>query len=187
MEYLMRFNGALNPPRFVSDPPGFEMRFDGPDTKFVASDGRSMVFNGFEDAYIISPGGKRVRYKGQVLRFESDDGTLSFWYDGIRYAWVVNEGGTPRYTVTANITGEGIVNGTGFYEAGATVTVSATPAQGWEVSVFTIGGSTIANPHTFTMPSNNVVVFAEFIQTENYLLTEAGDFLLLESGDKIII
>jgi hypothetical protein len=185
MEYLLRFISNIE--RFVSDPPGLEMWFWPEIMAFVTNDGRVIAFDAALNGFVVYPSGTLIRFVAKRNRYESEDGTIIIWFDAVRMAWVINEGGTPRYTVTANITGEGAVSGTGFYETGTSVTVSATPAQGWELSVFTIGGATIGNPHTFTMPSSNVVVFAEFIQTENYLLTEAGDFLLLESGDKIII
>jgi len=185
MEYLLRFFSSLS--RFISDPPGLEVWFWPEIMAFVTNDGRVIAFDAPRGGFVIYPDNILIRFVAERNRFESEDGTIIIWFDAVLMAWVINEGGTPRYTVTANITGSGTVTGTGFYETGTSVTVSATPAQGWELSVFTIGGATITNPHTFTMPSNNVVVFAEFIQTENYLLTEAGDFLLLESGDKIVI
>jgi len=185
MEYLIYFDAPRN--IWVSDPAGLEVKHDAQTMLFIFNDGRTMRFDAERNGFEIYPDNKLVRLVAERNRYESEDGTIIIYFDPARMAWVINEGGTPRYTVTANITGSGTVTGTGFYETGTSVTVSATPAQGWELSAFTIGGATIANPHTFTMPSNNVVVFAVFIQTENYLLTEAGDFLLLESGDKIVI
>lgn len=187
MEYLLRFDGKTN--RFVSDPPGFEMWFEAQTMRFVTNDGREMFFDAARNGFYIAPDGKLVQFNGAEMMFVSEDRTITAWFDGARNAWVVNEGNDPRFRVSVQTIGSGTVTGAGFYEAGASVTVTATPSDGWKLQALQIGGADISNPYTFVMPSNNVVVYAVFaeIETESFLLTERGDFLLLENGGRIII
>jgi hypothetical protein len=185
MDFVVYFDAARN--IWVSDPAGLEVKPDAQTMMFVFNDGRTMRFDAPQNGFQIMPGNILLSFVAERNRYETDGGSTVVWFDAARNVWVVNEGGTIRYRVFADITGNGTVSGAGFHEAGASVTVAATPADGWELSSFTRGGVEISNPYTFTMPSADVTVKAIFVEVYSFLLTEAGDFLLLESGDKIII
>ncbi|GBU21068.1 hypothetical protein R80B4_00957 [Fibrobacteres bacterium R8-0-B4] len=186
-EMIMRWNGTLNPPRFVSDPPGFEAWFDK--DRWVSNDGRESAFVNALNGFYVTPDGKLVKYSNADSEFQSDDMTVRVWFDGARDGgvWVINESDTSMFRVLSSVTGQGTVTGAGLHEPGATVTVAATPAQGWTLSSFTRDGVTIGNPATFTMPGNNTAVYAVFIESDSFLLLETGGRLLFEDGGRIII
>ena len=76
---------------------------------------------------------------------------------------------TVRYAVTV---AEGIVGGEvtvdkALAEAGETVTVTATPASGYELVAITVGGTPIEGD-TFEMPAQDVVVSASFAEVVDY-------------------
>ena len=79
--------------------------------------------------------------------------------------------GSARYTLTVNIDGQGSVtpNG-GSYEAGTRVTLTASPAAGWEFASWSTGGS---SPTTTIVMDGNKTVTARFTKkmTNRYTLT----------------
>jgi len=185
MEYLLRFIAGIS--RFVSDPPGLEVWFWPEIMAYVTNDGRVIVFEAALGGFVIYPDNKLIKFVAARNQFESEDGTVIIYFDSVREAWVINESNDPRLRVTTQITGNGSISGAGFYAAGATVTVSATPAQNWELSTLAIDGSEITNPYTFTMPPNDVVVFAVFVESNPSITTEDGDVILTEDGYEITI
>lgn len=84
------------------------------------------------------------------------------------------DGDPQQYTVTA--TGDG--NGTATANPatatpGTNVTLTATPADGYRFDKWTVVGGNVrledeaANPATFTMPAENVIIKAEFIEAQD--------------------
>ncbi len=68
------------------------------------------------------------------------------------------------------ITTPGIVNGAGDYNAGASVTITATPANGYRFDRWTVMGVSgftdlTSTEQTFTMPNGNVMAVANFVKT----------------------
>jgi hypothetical protein len=98
MEYLLRYDGARN--RYVSDPPGIEIWFSGEENMHVTNNGQSIGFIGDVNGYVVSPGGKLIRWGSEINRFESEDGSVKAWYDGAQSAYVVviDDGVTPPAT-----------------------------------------------------------------------------------------
>ena len=97
---------------------------------------------------------------------------------GVAYTWDGTswepEGGTPTYdiAITAPQNGTLETSVTNDVTAGTTVTVTATPAEGYQlVSVTTNGVALVGN--TFTMPSEDVTVAATF--EENATPPPSGD------------
>jgi WD40 repeat protein len=80
---------------------------------------------------------------------------------------------SPIYTLSTSVTpsGAGTVSGGGSYVSGASVTLTATAASGYQFSSWSgyLSGST--NPMTFTMPAQNVSVTANFSQIPTYTLS----------------
>jgi hypothetical protein len=81
------------------------------------------------------------------------------------------EKATTTYALTVSDSAGGTVSGTGSgsYEAGTSVSVTATPGSGyhfvsWTISGAVITGGNTANPATFTMPANAVTLTATFEQ-----------------------
>lgn len=68
------------------------------------------------------------------------------------------------YTLSAAVSpsGSGSVGGAGSYQEGASVTVSASPASGYQFSSWSGYISGTGNPKTFTMPAQNVTITANF-------------------------
>lgn len=104
----------------------------------------------------------------------------SKWYDTKEAA---NEDLTPSFTltVTANDNAMGSVEGAGTYKQGATATLTATPAEGYEFVNWTKGEEVVTeNPYTFIV-TENVTLVANFkkkvsIITETYTLpADAAD------------
>jgi len=69
------------------------------------------------------------------------------------------------YTVLANVTGNGTVSGTGQFVSGTSVTITATPGDGYELTTIVVDGITVSSPHTFAMPARNVTISATFTRT----------------------
>jgi len=184
-EMILRYRGSDN--KYVSDPPGLEMWWDGPTNRWVTNDGRDVVFNGEAWGWDVRPDGKFVQYNGAEVQYESDDGTIIVYFDGARWVWVIDESATSRFRVYSSITGNGMVSGAGLYEPGAPVTISATPTSGWELSSFMLGGSVVSNPYTFTMPSNNVTISAVFTAVARGMITESGDVITTETGLRLVL
>ncbi len=65
-------------------------------------------------------------------------------------------------TVTADPAEGGIVTGAGSYTKGQTVTLTATPAEGWQFKAWASEDMTVAENGTFTMPAKAVTVKATF-------------------------
>ena len=68
------------------------------------------------------------------------------------------------------ITTPGVVTGAGDYNAGASVTITVTPADGYRFDRWTVMGVTgftdlTATEQTFTMPNGNVMAVANFVKT----------------------
>ena len=86
-----------------------------------------------------------------------------------------------QYTLTTNTTGQGSVSGGGVYNSGASVSVVAKPASGWEFAGWTGDLSGNSNPASVTMSSDKTVTarFTETLvistSTEKYRLTWRGN------------
>lgn len=97
----------------------------------------------------------------------STDSTYTFTVTGNRSLTAVFEAIVPTYTITATIdpAGSGSVTGAGQYQEGQTVTLVATPADGYKFSGWQEGGQTVSTDTTysFTATGNRtlVSVFAE--------------------------
>jgi pectate lyase len=95
------------------------------------------------------------------------DAAANLFYIGLAYAG----GGTVNYTLSTTIVGQGSVNpSSGTYASGTSVSMTATPASGWQFDSWS-GGST-SNPATVVMNANKSIT-ANFSQipTTNYTLT----------------
>jgi len=90
------------------------------------------------------------------------------------------------YTVSANVTGNGAVSGTGQFAAGTAVTITATPGNGYELTILVVNGATVSSPHTFAMPAHNVAVSAVFnavvIDNRMYDAKDGQYYDVIESG-----
>ncbi len=80
------------------------------------------------------------------------------------------------YTLTVSYsTGGSATTGSGTYAAGASVPITATPNTGYQFVNWAITAGTIANASsassTFTMPSGNATVTANFVQQTSHGLT----------------
>lgn len=82
----------------------------------------------------------------------STDSTYTFTVTGNRSLTAVFEAIIPTYTITATISpdGSGTVTGAGQYQEGATVTLVATPADGYEFSGWQEGGQTVSTNTTYS-------------------------------------
>ena len=84
---------------------------------------------------------------------------------------------TSTVTVTATAT-NGTVAGDGVVEKGATVTLTATPADGYKFINWTVGGAEVstANPYTFTAEADVTVVanFEELPKATIYFINNGG-------------
>lgn len=104
----------------------------------------------------------------------SPDGTARF------YKVEVNIANTPVPTPTEyNVTCAAAENGTVTTDVakaveGATVTVTATPAEGYELDTITVNGTAITG-NTFTMPAQDVTVAATFKAVEETVYTVTAD------------
>ncbi len=67
------------------------------------------------------------------------------------YANYLRNQSSATYTLTTNTVGQGTVTGAGTYDDGSTVTVTATPASGWEFDGWSGALSGTANPETVLM------------------------------------
>lgn len=125
----------------------------------------------------------------------------ALYIDKITITWETDGGSTPEPT-TYSITGTGAVTGgnvtataTSNITAGTSVTITAAPSTGYELSNLTVDNTDVTNnvnssyEYTFTMPEHDVAVSATFTKqqasTDQYeLVTDASQ---LAAGDKIII
>ncbi len=86
---------------------------------------------------------------------------------------------TVKYNLTlvADPLSGGTVNGSGFYEAGEVVPVSAEPNAGYLFINWTQNGVEISNTlaFNFTMPAGDVTLVANFIEAVTYTLTLQAD------------
>ena len=90
---------------------------------------------------------------------------------------------TPRKSYTVNVTGvpssAGILDGSGSYYEGSSVTITAAPVEGYEFVRWIEGGSEISTSktHKFTIYSNRVfeAVFISTSQEENNQIDENSD------------
>ena len=137
--------------------------------------------------------------------FKNDDGNGSitadiagdyvFTYTYATQTLVVTYPALPvKYNVT--VTAEnGTVTGAGEYEEGATATLTATPAEGYEFVNWTKGEEVVSteNPYTFTV-SADVALVANFkeaaptyeimpIEMTNLTVQDMGDFVFLEASN----
>ncbi len=86
-----------------------------------------------------------------------------------------------QYTLTTNTVGQGSVSGGGIYNTGTSVSVTATPASGWDFGGWTGALSGTTNPGSLTMDADKTVTatFTEQISvstsTEKYRLTWRED------------
>ena len=125
----------------------------------------------------------------------------ALYIDKITITWETDGGGTPDPT-TYSITGTGAVTGgnvtataTSNITAGTSVTITAAPSTGYELSNLTVDNTDVTNnvnssyEYTFTMPEHDVAVSATFTEqqasTDQYELVK--DVTKLAAGDKIII
>ena len=86
---------------------------------------------------------------------------------------VCQGGSTPtQYTLSASVNGQGTVSGAGTYAEGTVVSVTATPAAGWQFDGWSGDAGGTANPVSITMDANKSVTanFSE-IPPNNYTLT----------------
>lgn len=116
----------------------------------------------------------------------SADGAVSY-ADGASVSDLSNSGETINlyavwqinvYTVslTANNAQYGTISGAGSYEYGTSVTLTATPQNGYTLSYWTINGSTVVptgNTYTFTA-TQNVTAVANFILVNACVSANAG-------------
>lgn len=97
----------------------------------------------------------------------STDSTYTFTVTGNRSLTAVFEKIIPTYTITASIDppDAGTVTGAGQYQGGATVTLTATPADGYQFAEWQEGGQTVSADTTYTFTAtedrNFVVTFEE--------------------------
>ena len=95
--------------------------------------------------------------------------------DAIRVAEVTAVDGaltvTPRYTISATTVMGGSVEGSGIYDAGSMVTLTALPAEGYHFAKWSDGS--VENPYTFEATSN-ISLVAEFAPN-SYVLTYMVD------------
>ena len=84
---------------------------------------------------------------------------------------------TSTVTITTSAT-NGTVTGAGVYEEGTSVTLTATPADGYKFVNWTVGGAEVstANPYTFTAEEDVTVVanFEELPKTTVYFVNTPG-------------
>lgn len=82
----------------------------------------------------------------------STDSTYTFTVTGDRSLTAVFEPLAPRYTITVIIdpAGSGSVTGTGQYQDGATVTLVATPSEGYKFSGWQENGQTVSTDITYS-------------------------------------
>ncbi len=80
------------------------------------------------------------------------------------YANYLRDTSTVTYTLTTNTIGQGSVNGAGTYTEGSSVTVTATPAAGWEFDSWSGALSGITNPESIVMDTNKSIT-ATFTET----------------------
>lgn len=101
------------------------------------------------------------RENGEIV---STDLTYSFTVTGNRNLTAVFASATPTYTISATIspTGSGTVTGAGQYQEGATVTLVASPADGYKFGGWKEGGQTVSTGTTynFTATANRTFVAA---------------------------
>lgn len=92
----------------------------------------------------------------------STDSTYTFTVTGNRSLTAVFEAIVPTYTITATISpeGSGTVIGAGQYQDGATVTLVATPADGYEFTGWQEGGQTVSTSaaYSFTAAGDRALV-----------------------------
>ncbi len=90
---------------------------------------------------------------------------------------ICNPSDTDHYTiaVSANPTEGGTVTGDGVYNEGASVTVTATPAQGWNFFNWIEGGQAVSLDAAYTFNASvNRTLVANFVQAPAVALFEAG-------------
>ena len=142
-----------------------QQRFALSDTK----NGAEQMFSQY--SYVPSPLSKGT--KVQLL------GRLNKYNTGSRWQAQIKNGKTTiipaeKYTVTATAE-NGTVTGAGEYEETDQVTLTATPAEGYEFTCWTSGEDTVstANPYTFAVTANVALVanFKEAVTT----ITETFD------------
>ncbi|MCR5165733.1 MAG: hypothetical protein K6C13_00720 [Oscillospiraceae bacterium] len=103
--------------------------------------------------------GTMYRVSGIVI--ENLDG-----YQGtVKTIGTVTAGETTNGTVTADSENKITVGETTYFIGGETVTLTATPADGYSLKNFTVNGSAIEGS-TFEMPAGNVTVGAEFEEVQ---------------------
>ncbi|WP_438712549.1 InlB B-repeat-containing protein [Aquimarina muelleri] len=75
------------------------------------------------------------------------------------------DGSNTRYTLSINIIGQGLASGSGTYDAGSTVTITATPASGWEFDRWSgaLSGTTSTTSIVMNSNKNITATFKEVI------------------------
>lgn len=148
-----------------------QQRFALSDTK----NGAEQMFSQY--SYVPSPLSKGT--KVQLL------GRLNKYNTGSRWQAQIKNGKTTiipaeKYTVTATAE-NGTVTGAGEYEETDQVTLTATPAEGYEFTCWTAGEDTVSTDTTYTFTiTANVTLVANFKQaittiTETFNLTQEED------------
>ena len=127
---------------------------------------------------LIVDGHLDIVFGDNTADYISNYGSLTVNLKGIEITKItlVNEAEGPTYSVIVGETENGQISVAPETDvaAGTTVTITATPSEGYKLSTITVTGadetnvelSGTGNTRTFTMPSQNVTVSATFVEIE---------------------
>lgn len=115
----------------------------------------------------------------------STDASYTFTVSANRNLTAVFAAVIPTYTITASIDpeGSGTVSGAGTYQQGQTVTVTATPGDGYEFAAWKENGTTVSTNASYTFTATKNTELLAFFKVQSRLPSGYTELTYIQSGN----